>query len=72
MIEFRGIWDCFEGVQECIGGFKGIKGGLLDPYKTLVAPLEDLYGNIFGSKHYIMVQLANANKVSITGPFPPL
>ena len=65
MIEFRGIWDRFEGVQAL--NFKGVKGILrgsrgVSSDKTLVAPLEDLYSNMFGSKHYIMVQLANVPK----------
>ena len=46
----------FGGVQ---GGFGGIWGGLFYPYRAHFAPLEVLYSTRFGSKHYIMVQLAN-------------
>ena len=56
----------------CYVGSKGVKGGLLDPYKAPFASLEVLCGTIFGSKHYIMVQLANVRKVGITDPFPDL
>ena len=48
--------DKFWGVQ---GGFGGVWGGLFYPYRALFAPLEVLYSTRFGSKHYIMVQLAN-------------
>ena len=50
-------------------GDKGVKGGLLDPHRDLLAPLEVLYGTKFGSKHHIMFQLANVYKVGITDPF---
>ena len=36
-----------------------VSGGLLDPYRTLFAPLDVLYGTRFNSKHNITVQLAN-------------
>ena len=55
----RGFW----------GGSRGVKGGLLDPYRTLFAPLEVLCGTRFGSKQHIMIQLANVYKVGITDPF---
>ena len=54
---FRKVWGGFEGVWACFGGSRWVKGGLLDPYRTLFAPLEVLYGTRFGSKHHIMVQL---------------
>ena len=44
------------GVQ---GGSGGSRGGLIYPCKALFAPLELLHGTRFGSKHFIMVQLAN-------------
>ena len=46
----------FKGV---LGGSGGVWGGLSYPYRTHFAPLEVLYSTRFGSKHYIMVQLAN-------------
>ena len=46
-----------------------VKGGLLDPYGALFAPLEVLYGTRFGSKHYIMAQLANVYRGGTTDPF---
>ena len=45
-----------------------VKGGLLDPYRTLFAPLEVLYATRFGSKHHKMVQLSNIYRVVITDP----
>ena len=56
---FWGVW----------GGPGGVKRGLLYPYRALFAPLEVLYGTEFGSKHHIMIQLANVYKVAITDPF---
>ena len=50
-------------------GLRGAKRGLLDPFTALFAPLEVLYRTKFGSKHHIMVQLANIYKVGITDPF---
>ena len=69
---FRKVWGGFEGVWACFEGSRWVKGGLLDPYRTLFAPLEVLYGTRFGSKHHMMVQLAYANRVGITDPFPDL
>ena len=65
MIGFRGVWGCF-------AGSRWVKGGLLDPYRALFAPLEVLYGTRIGSKHHIMVQLAHVNRVGIADPFPDL
>ena len=62
----------FEGVWACFGGSGWVKGGLLDPYRTLFAPLEVLYGTRFGSKHHIMVQLSNVYRGGTTGPFSDL
>ena len=42
MIEFREVWECFEGVWGCFGSSEGSRGGLLDPYKALFAPLDVL------------------------------
>ena len=67
-----GGWGFFEGVCGCFGGFRWVKGGLLDPYRMLFAPLEVLYGTRFGSKHHMMVQLAHVRKVGITDPFQNL
>ena len=47
----------------------GIKRGVLDPYRAHFAPLEILYRTKFGSKHHIIVQLANVDKVDITDLF---
>ena len=69
---FRKVWGGFEGVWACFGGSRWVKGGLLDPYRALFAPLEVLYGTRFGSKHHMMVQLAHVNRVGITDPFPDL
>ena len=69
IIGFGGVSREFGGV---LGGSRGVKGGLLDPYRTLFAPLEVLYGTRFGSKHHIMVQLAHVNRVGIADPFPDL
>ena len=52
-----------------LGGIRGVKRGLLDPYTALFASLEVLYRTKFGSKHNIMVQLPNVYKVGITDPF---
>ena len=62
----------FEGVWGCFGQSRGVKGGLLDPYRKLVAPPEVLYCTRFGSKHHIMVQLAYVNRVGITDPLSDL
>ena len=72
MIGFRKVWGGFKGVWGCFGGSGWAKGGLLDPYRALFAPLEVLYGTRFGSKHHIMVQLAHVNRVGIADPFPDL
>ena len=52
-----------------LGGSRGVKRGLLDPYTALFASLEVLYRTKFGSKHNIMVQLPNVYKVGITDLF---
>ena len=69
MTRFRRVWSGF-------GGFGGVKGGrmgvCLTPHMELFAPLEVLYGTRFGSKHHTMVQLAHANRVGTTDPFPDL
>ena len=49
--------------------YGGVKGVLLDPFRTRFAPLEVLWGTGFGSKHHIMVQLVNVYRVGITDPF---
>ena len=61
-----------KGFGGVLGGSGWVKGGLLDPYRTLFAPLEVLYGTRFGSKHHMMVQLAHVNRVGTTDPFPDL
>ena len=52
----------YGGYEELTGGL-GVLGGssmcLLYPCMVLFATLEVLYGTRFGSKHYILVQLAN-------------
>ena len=57
------------GVQ---GGPRGVS---YTPQRALLSPLEVLYGTKFGSKHYIMDQMANVYKVCITlthfGTFEP-
>ena len=58
MIGFRKVWGGFEGAWACFGGSRWVKGGLLDPYRALFAPLEVLYGTKFGSNHHIMVQVS--------------
>ena len=65
IIGFGGVSREFGGV---LGGSRGVKGGLLDPYRTLFAPLEILYATRFGSKHHKMVQLSNIYRVVITDP----
>ena len=62
------VWRGFEGVWGCFGQSRGVKGGLLDPYRKLVAPAEVLYCTRFGSKHHKMVQLSNIYRVVITDP----
>ena len=55
-----------------VGGLRAqgeVKRGLLDPYRALFSPLKVLYDNKFGSKHHIMVQMANVYKIDITDPF---
>ena len=56
------------GFRGSLGVSRGVKGGLLDPYRTLFAPLEVLFGTGFGSKQHIMAQLAYVNRVGITDP----
>ena len=72
MIGFRKVWGGFKGVWGCFGWSGWVKGGLLDPYRALFAPLEVLYSTRFGSKHHMRVQLAHDNKVGITDPFQDL
>ena len=69
MVRFRKVWGGFEGFRGCFGGSGWVRGGLLDPYRTLFVPLEVLYGTKFGSKHHIMDRMANVYKVCITDPF---
>ena len=57
MSGFRKLWGGFEGVWASFKGSWWVKGGLLDPYRALFAPLEVLYGTRFGSKHHMVVQL---------------
>ena len=45
------------------------EGGLLDPQRTLVAPLKVFWGTRFNSKHDIMVQLVNIYGESANDPF---
>ena len=33
MIEFREVWECFEGVWGCFGKSRGVKRVLFDPYR---------------------------------------
>ena len=61
----NGFW----GGLEVLRGLGGSRGCLLYPYMAHFAPLEVEYSTRFGSKHYIMVQLANVYWVSITDPF---
>ena len=61
---------CFHiSIYDIDMGAWGVKWGLMDPYRTLFAPLEVLYRTKFGSKYHIMVQLANVYKVGITDHF---
>ena len=46
----------FKGV---LGGSGGFWGGLFYPKRARFAPLEVFYYTRFGSKHNILVQLAN-------------
>ena len=69
MIGFRKVWGGFKGVWGCFGGSGWAKGGLLDPYRALFAPLEVLYSTRFGSKHHMTVQLAYTYSEGISGPF---
>ena len=61
------VWE--GGVRRALGGFREVKRGLLDPYTAIFASLEVLYRTKFGSKHNIMVQLPNVDKVGITDLF---
>ena len=72
MIGLRKVWGGFKVVWGCFGWSGWVKGGLLDPYRALFAPLEVLYGTRFGSKHHMMVQLTHVNRISITDPFSDL
>ena len=49
----------FGGYGGFKGGLGGSRRGLLYPCMALFVLLEVMYGTRFGSKHYIMVQLAN-------------
>ena len=49
MIGFRWVWGGLRGFGGAAGGLGGSRGGRLDPYRTLFAPLEVLYGTRFGS-----------------------
>ena len=69
MIGFGVIFGCFEVFLGVCWGSRGVKGCLLDPYRTLFASLEVLYGTRFGSKHHILVQLAHVYRVGIANPF---
>ena len=40
MIGFWKVWGGFEGVWRCFGGSGWVKGGLLDSYRALFAPLD--------------------------------
>ena len=53
------VFGGYGGFKGGLGGSGGSRGGLLYPFMALFALLEVLYGTRFGSKHYIMVQLAN-------------
>ena len=70
------VWRVFErlwGVLGVSGRVQGLQrwvnGVLLDPYIALFAPLEILQETRLGSKHHIIVQLANVYRVGITGIF---
>ena len=69
MIGFGVIFGCFEVFLGVFWGSRGVKGCLLDPYRTLFAPPEVLYGTRFGSKHHLLVQLAHLCRVGITDLF---
>ena len=55
MGRFGGVWGVWDGSR-------GVKRGLLDPFRVFFVPLEVLYGTKFGSKHHKIVQLANVYK----------
>ena len=63
------VWGDLGVFLGVFGGSRGVTGCLVDPYRTLFAPLEVLYGTRFSSKHHILVQLAYVNRVGITDPF---
>ena len=69
MIGFRGVLGGFGGVLRGLGGLRGV---CLTPKWHFFSPLEVLYGTRFGSKHHMMVPLAQVSKVGITDPFPDL
>ena len=69
MIGFKGV---FGGVGGVLRGLGGLRGVCLTPKWHLFFPLEVLYGTRFGSKHHMMVPLAQVSKVGITDPFPDL
>ena len=58
---FWGVMGVQGGSERVWGGLGGSRRGLLYPCMALFARLEVMYGTRFGSKHYIMVQLANVN-----------
>ena len=64
-----GVLGRFGPVWGSQGVLGGVKRGLLDPYTAIFASLEVLYRTKFGSKHNIMVQLPNVDKVGITDLF---
>ena len=49
MIGFRWVWGGLRGFGGASGGRGRSRGGLLDPCRTLFAPLEVLYSTRFGS-----------------------
>ena len=63
------VWGGFGWFGGSRRGSRGVKRGLLNPYRTHFAPLEVLYSTKFGSKHHIMVQLAKVYDVGIIDPF---
>ena len=70
---FGEVWGDLGGSRGVRGGQGWSKRGLLDPYRALLPPLQEvLYGTRFGSKHHIMVQLSNVYRGGTTGPFSDL
>ena len=52
-----------------MGWSRVIKMGLFGPYTAIFAHLDVLYGTRLGSKHHIVVQMANVSRVGITDRF---